>query len=233
MMSKKIEDIEADFRQAMKKASSLEVLETIKKRFSGKDSPLNEILRSLHNVDSETRQDLGAKANKLRLFIATSLNEKFEHFNQLKLNEKLKKDQIDVSLPGMNLSFGTQHPLNLVIEEIGIIFRELGYELVDGTEVESDLYNFQKLNLPKSHPARDMQDTFYLNDELVMRTHATNMTSRMLTALAKKPVSEQNVAALSYGNVYRRDDDDATHSHQFMQIDGFAVGPKVSFANLK
>lgn len=232
-MSKKIQNIESDFKKAIKDVKNLDDLENVKKIFSGKESPLNEILRSLKNVDDQTRKEIGGQANKLRQLIVQTLNEQFEHFNYLALVEKLKSNQIDVSLPGMKLDFGSTHPLNLVIEEIKTIFTEIGYQMVDGNEVESDLFNFQKLNLPKSHPARDMQDTFYLSEEQVLRTHATNMTARMLTELAKKPVEEQNLAVISYGNVYRRDDDDATHSHQFMQIDGFAVGQKISFANLK
>lgn len=232
-MSKKIQNIENDFKKAIKDVKNLDDLENVKKIFSGKESPLNEILRSLKNVDDQTRKEIGGQANKLRQLIVQTLNEQFEHFNYLTLVEKLKSNQIDVSLPGMKLDFGSTHPLNLVIEEIKNIFTEIGYQMVDGNEVESDLFNFQKLNLPKSHPARDMQDTFYLNEEQVLRTHATNMTARMLTELAKKSVEEQNLSVISYGNVYRRDDDDATHSHQFMQIDGFAVGQKISFANLK
>jgi len=103
--------------------------------------------------------------------------------------------------------------------------------MVNGSEVDTDLFNFQKLNLPEGHPAREMQDTFYLDEQTVLRTHSTNMTAHLLTRLSEQ--GGDYLAAISYGNVYRRDDDDATHSHQFMQIDGFVVGKDISFANLK
>ncbi|ATZ18649.1 phenylalanyl-tRNA synthetase subunit alpha [Williamsoniiplasma somnilux] len=233
-MIAKITLILKDFNDQLNKVNNVEQLEEIKQQFTGKSSPLNEILKMMKDADATTKQELGKAANEARAKIANKLNLKLDVFNREILNRKLLNDKIDVSKPGTDFSFGTKHPLNLVIEEISDIFTEIGYEMINGTEVELDLYNFQNLNLPLGHPARDMQDTFYINEETVMRTHCTNMTSRMLSKLAQEQSGEtKNLAAISYGNVYRRDDDDATHSHQFMQIDGFAVGPKISFANLK
>ncbi|WP_031543090.1 phenylalanine--tRNA ligase subunit alpha [Mesoplasma photuris] len=232
-MLNKLKDILEKFNTKINEIETLEQLEQIKQDFSGKDSPLIPILKSIKSASPEERQEVGKLANDVKIEISTKLNAKFDTFQKNILKEKLASEKIDVSLVGTDIKFGTKHPLNLVIEEISDIFTEIGYEMVDGQEVEQDLFNFQNLNLPIGHPARDMQDTFYINDEIVMRTHCTNMTARMLTELSKQKTNEKNLAAISYGNVYRRDDDDATHSHQFMQIDGFAVGQKVSFANLK
>ncbi|AUF83468.1 phenylalanine--tRNA ligase subunit alpha [Mesoplasma syrphidae] len=232
-MINKLTIILNEFNDQLNSAKGLEELEEVKKQFSGKDSPLNDILKGMREASVEERQEIGKLANQVRVEITNKLNLRFEDFNRAVLNEKLKAEQIDVSLPGTNLDFGTKHPLNLVIEEISDIFTEIGFEMVDGTEVELDLFNFQNLNLPIGHPARDMQDTFYINDEVVMRTHCTNETARMFTQISKTNSKSKNLAAISYGNVYRRDDDDATHSHQFMQVDGFALGEKISFANLK
>lgn len=233
-MINKLKQILIDFNTKLNEVVTIDQLEIVKKEFSGKDSPLNEILKSMRNADPITKQELGKAANEARVEIADKLNAIADKLNQTILNEKLKADKIDVSMPGIDLPFGTKHPLNLVLEEIADIFTEIGYEMVSGTEVELDLYNFQNLNLPIGHPARDMQDTFYIDEKTVMRTHSTNMTSRLLSQLAKEQkTTTKNLAAISYGNVYRRDDDDATHSHQFTQIDGFAIGEKISFANLK
>ena len=232
-MVKKIDQLRREFFEAIAKVKTSEDLEILKGKFLGKELPLVSILKSLQSLEVQERQKVGQAANQLRLEIANALNQKKEEFEQVALKATLEKEALDVSLPGMNLCFGTKHPLNLVVEKITQIFTKLGFQMVDGTEVESDLFNFQKLNLPKGHPARDMQDTFYINEELVMRTHATNMSARILTQLAQKQLDNQNLASVSYGNVYRRDDDDATHSHQFMQIDVVAVGPNISFANLK
>ncbi|ATZ17149.1 phenylalanyl-tRNA synthetase subunit alpha [Williamsoniiplasma luminosum] len=232
-MLEQIKQIKHNFEQQFKEVKTLSEIQVLKKEYLGKDSPLITILKSMRDADEQTKQEIGKQANLLLVEIANQLNELGETLNNEILNEQLKGERIDVSLPGMNLKFGSKHPLNLVIDEISQIFTEIGFEMVDGTEVEQDEFNFQKLNLPKDHPARDMQDTFYLDEESVLRTHCTNMTSRLLTKLANQRTDNQNLAAISYGNVYRRDDDDATHSHQFMQIDGFAVGEKISFANLK
>ncbi|PPE05444.1 phenylalanine--tRNA ligase subunit alpha [Williamsoniiplasma lucivorax] len=232
-MLEQIKNIKKDFETKLKQVTTLAEVQNLRKEFSGKDAPLTSILKSMRDADEQTKQEVGKQANLVFVEIANKLNALTESLQEQILHEQLKVEKIDVSLPGMNLQFGTKHPLNLVIEEIGQIFSEIGFDLVDGTEIDNDEFNFQKLNLPKDHPARDMQDTFYIEDDHVMRTHCTNMTSRLLTKLAEQKHKDQNLAAISYGNVYRRDDDDATHSHQFMQVDGFAIGKNISFANLK
>ncbi|AGR41480.1 phenylalanine--tRNA ligase subunit alpha [Spiroplasma taiwanense] len=230
-MLEKIDQILIEFNKKVDKINSKNDLEEIKKEFTGKNSKLMEVLKSLKSFSPDERKIAGLKANEVKITINEKLNIIYEKLNQDELKSILKAEKIDLTMKGINLKLGSKHPLNLVIEEVSKIFSELGYEIVDGTEFETDEYCFQKLNMPIGHPARDMQDTFYIDENTVLRTHATNMTARMLTNAA---ISKNiNVAALSYGNVYRRDDDDATHSHQFMQMDVFAISEKMSFANLK
>ncbi|WP_338971373.1 phenylalanine--tRNA ligase subunit alpha [Spiroplasma endosymbiont of Panorpa germanica] len=232
-MLDKLKELQEIFKNKITSSLTKDDVEELKKEFMGKNSPLNAILQDLRNVDAEVRQKAGKLANEIKTEIIESLNTLQEKFNQEELKTKLSAEKIDVSLPGLDFNFGSKHPLNLVIEELSQIFSELGFEMVDGTEFESDEYNFQRLNLPEGHPARDMQDTFYVNENQVLRTHCTNMSSRVLSELAKTGPDSKQHGSVSFGNVYRRDVDDATHSHQFMQIDAFLIGPKISFSNLK
>jgi len=231
-MKEKVLKILENFKKDYKKVESLEDYEELKKNYTGKDSEPVKLLKNLKDEeDIEARQQIGKALNELRQHINLNLNRLKDKMVEEKLAKQLENERIDVSLTKVNTNFGTKHPLNLVLDQISKIFIEVGFQMVDGTEVDQDLYNFQKLNLPKDHPARDMQDTFYIKDDEVLRTHATNMTAHLLTRLAKE--KQDHLGAVSFGNVYRRDDDDATHSHQFMQIDGFLVGEDISFANLK
>lgn len=232
-MLEKIKKILDSFNLKLDLVHFLNDLEELKKEFLGKESELNLILKSIKNINQQEKQQIGKLANEIRNEIISKLDLKTKQLKRIILLSQLEKEKLDVSLISNNFKFGTKHPLNLVIEEISDIFTEIGFQMVSGTEVEQDLYNFQLLNLPLNHPARDMQDTFYLNSSTVLRTHCTNITSRMLSKLASLKIDDQQLAVISYGNVYRRDDDDATHSHQFMQIDGFMIGNKISFANLK
>ncbi|AXK51301.1 phenylalanine--tRNA ligase subunit alpha [Spiroplasma alleghenense] len=232
-MIDQLKELQINFNDRIKNSSSRESVEELKKEFMGKNSPLNAILQQLRNVDAQTRQEAGKLANEIKNQILGEINALQDKFDQEDLKSQLSSEKMDVSLPGLEMSFGSKHPLNLVIEELSEIFSELGFEMVDGTEFEEDEYNFQRLNLPEGHPARDMQDTFYVNEKEVLRTHCTNMSSRVLSELALLSGDVKQHGSVSFGNVYRRDVDDATHSHQFMQIDAFLIGPKISFANLK
>ncbi|AOG60674.1 phenylalanyl-tRNA synthetase subunit alpha [Spiroplasma helicoides] len=232
-MIKRLNEILEEFKEKVKNYKTKEQLENLKREYGSKDSVLNEVLRNLKNASPEERKEIGIRGNEVKEEIYGTIGELIDKIKYKDLKQQLENEKEDISITGIDFKNGTKHPLNLVIEEISDIFRELGYDMVAGTEIESDEYCFQKLNMPIGHPARDMQDTFYINEKQVLRTHCTNMTARMLTQLSQTKIKEKNIAAVSYGNVYRRDDDDATHSHQFMQIDGFAVGKKISFANLK
>jgi phenylalanyl-tRNA synthetase alpha chain len=232
-MINNLKAIEKEFEAKIKGVTDEKTLEQMKKEFLGKDSVIAQAGMHMKSASVEEKKEIGKLSNILKAKFMRHFDELTHKFKTFELNKRLEGEKIDLSIPGVKLDFYNKHPLNLVIDEIYTIFSELGFDLVDGTELETDEYCFQKLNLPIGHPARDMQDTFYINEKLVLRTHCTNMTARALTEAAKNLTTNSYVSSVSYGNVYRRDDDDATHSHQFMQIDGFALGDKISFANLR
>jgi len=230
-MESKIEGLIKDFQQAIDRVENRAQLDEVRITYLGKNAVLNQVVKEMRDLDANQKRTIGQLVNQARTLMAEKVNELAAKFSQEKLNAQLAQEKLNVTLPGKNHPFGSLHPLNLVINEIATIFEGLGFEMINGSEVDTDLFNFQKLNLPEGHPAREMQDTFYLDEQTVLRTHSTNMTAHLLTQLSEQ--GGDYLAAISYGNVYRRDDDDATHSHQFMQIDGFVVGKDISFANLK
>ncbi|AVN63781.1 phenylalanine--tRNA ligase subunit alpha [Mesoplasma florum] len=232
-MLKKINKIKDQFIYDLNKVKTIEEAEKLKKSLLGKESELSQILKSLKDSDINDKQAIGIASHELRTFIAATIVEFVARIKKEALDAKLASEKIDVSLTGTLARFGTKHPLNIVVEEITQIFTEIGFDVLNGNDVESDEYCFQKLNLPVGHPARDMQDTFYIDEETVLSTHCTHMTARVLTQMAKDENFEGNYACVAIGNVYRRDDDDATHSHQFMQLDLLCIGKKITFANLK
>lgn len=224
-------------KEDVKENSEVNFLHFLKSKYLGKKSAFSDVLKSLVNFDDEEKSELGKLVNSFKMEIMDLINEKIVKLEHEKLENQLKAAQIDVTLPGIGQQLGYRNPLFLVIEEITTIFKNLGYQVISGTEVDNEEYNFNRLNLPENHPARAMQDTFYINDphkgknRLLLRTHCTNMTARILSS-AKQELKEP-LAYISLGNVYRKDDDDATHSHQFMQMDAFLAGHGVTFANLK
>lgn len=227
-------------QQAFKKideVTDLYGLQVLKSEYLGKNSNINDILRSLSKFPHNVRIEIGQVANKLKNEINDYIVNKFNEIEKKTINDRLKSSEIDLTLPGVDFNVGYINPLLKTVAEISDIFKNLGYQIISGNEVENEEYNFNRLNLPFDHPARDMQDTFYLENDNVqvnrwlLRTHATNMTARILSEQDKE--SKKTIAIISLGNVYRKDDDDATHSHQFMQVDGFLVGPGITFVNLK
>ena len=227
-------------QQAFKKIDEvtyLHQLQVLKSEYLGKNSSINDILRSLSKFPHNVRIEIGQVVNKLKNEINEYILNKFNEIEKKNINDRLKTSEIDLTLPGVDFSLGYINPLLKTVSEISDIFKNLGYQIISGNEVENEEYNFNRLNLPFDHPARDMQDTFYLENNnkhvnrWLLRTHATNMTSRILSEQDKN--SKKTTAIISLGNVYRKDDDDATHSHQFMQVDGFLVGSGITFANLK
>ena len=144
------------------------------------------------------------------------------------INEQFEKESIDVTLPGRPVKTGNHHPLTRVVEEIEDLFISMGYEIAEGPEVEKDYYNFEALNLPKGHPARDMQDSFYISEDILLRTHTSPVQARTMEAKEGAPIK-----IICPGKVYRRDNDDATHSHQFTQIEGLVIGENIRMSDLK
>src|SRR5699024_9658687 len=197
--------------------------------YLGRKGSITEVLRGMGKLSPEERPVNGELANKVRASIQGALTEKREALEAAALEEKLAAETIDVTLPGRPVQFGSAHILTLIIEEIEDLFIGIGYEVREGPEVETDYYNFEALNLPKGHPARDMQDSFYITNELLLRTHTSPVQARTMEAIA----GSEPIRMICPGKVYRRDNDDATHSHQFTQIEGLYVDKNVRMSDLK
>ena len=179
-------------------------------------------------LTKEEKIELGKTVNKVKTFIEKKVKSKQEELENQKMIETLERDKIDITLPGSNLLTGAKNPFYLILDEMISIFTSMGFSVVEGSEVESDKYNFELLNIPKDHPARDMQDTFYISENLLMRTHTSPAQAHELEQNKNKPLM-----IISPGKTYRRDDDDMTHSHQFAQVEGLVVGENITLGNLK
>lgn len=224
----KLQSLADDLKNKLQEVTDSEQLKQLKVDFLGKKGPIAEAMKKMRELSEDAKKELAKVANETRDTLTVMFESAEAEIKNKELEKKFEKEKIDVSLmPAVRSSFG--HPLMEMIEEVSNIFRTMGFEVVDGPEIETDYYNFEALNLDKDHPARDMQDSFYINPELLLRTHTSNGQIRGMEARQDK----ESVRVLSPGRVYRRDDDDATHSHQFMQIEGILVDKDISLAHLK
>lgn len=196
----------------------------------GKKGSLTEILKGMKDVSAEMRPVIGKHVNEARDVLTAAFEESAKLLEEKKVEAQLASESIDVTLPGRPVATGHRHILTQTSEEIEDIFIGMGYQVVDGFEVEQDYYNFERMNLPKDHPARDMQDTFYITEEILLRTHTSPVQARAMDA---HDFSKGPLKMISPGRVFRRDTDDATHSHQFHQIEGLVVGKNISMADLQ
>lgn len=196
--------------------------------YLGKSSPLNQIMKQMATLSVEAKKELGMKVNSFKKKIEELIQNRREAIEANQVEQKLNEETIDVTMPGYSFKAGSVHPLNKIIEEIEDIFVGLGYTVEEGPEVEIDKYNFEMLNVPAGHPARDMQDSFYVTDNTLLRTQTSAVQVRTLLKQQGKPVK-----IICPGRVYRRDDDDATHSHQFMQIECLVVDENITMSDLK
>lgn len=210
--------------------ATLKELNQIRVETLGKKGPITEVLRGMKNLSPEERPVVGGFANEIRDLLTEAIEARKVVLENEALNAALKEESLDVTLPGKQMPQGTRHILTQVMEEIEDIFLGMGYQVVEGYEVESDHYNFERMNLPKDHPARDMQDTFYISDEMLIRTHTSPVQAR---TMEKHDFSKGTLRMISPGKVFRRDTDDATHSHQFHQIEGLVVDKNVTMGDLK
>ncbi len=229
MMQERLLELQEEALQKVAAASELKELNEVRVAYLGKKGPITEVLRGMGKLSAEERPKIGALANDVREAIATKIEEKQKALETAEVNAKLATETIDVTLPGRPVNKGNLHPLTRVVEEIEDLFIGMGYTVAEGPEVESDYYNFEALNLPKSHPARDMQDSFYITDEILMRTHTSPVQARTM----EKHKGQGPVKIICPGKVYRRDNDDATHSHQFQQIEGLVIDENISMSDLK
>lgn len=213
----------------LKAVQDAAALNDFRVQYLGKKGRLTEILRGMGGLSAEERPVVGQRVNEVRAEIERTIADKQAEYDRAETARRLQAETIDVTLPGRAPEIGSEHPLTKVAREIEDIFLGMGYTIAEGPEVETDYYNFEALNLPKDHPARDMQDSFYLTEELLLRTHTSPVQVRTMLAMeGKTPVK-----VICPGKVYRRDDDDATHSFMFHQIEGLVVGPNIRMSDLK
>lgn len=224
-----IETIHTQALEAIHSAPSVAALAQVRQTYLSKKGIIASLMATLKDLDIEARKAFGAQINELKSTLEARFQAAQLRLEAIELAQTLETEALDLTLPGTSLPSGTLHPLTLVAQSIEDVFIGLGYEIMEGPEVELDRYNFERANIPANHPARDMQDTFYIDVEYLLRTHTTAIQTRVLEAKAP----HVPIKVLCPGKVYRKDDDDATHSHQFMQIEGLVVGEGVSMAHLK
>ncbi len=212
----------------LKDVKTFDDLNNVRAKYLSKKSKLNSVMQLFKTLTKEEKIELGKTVNEVKTFIENELKSKQEELENQKMIETLERDKIDITLPGSNLLTGAKNPFYLILDEMISIFTSMGFSVVEGSEVESDKYNFELLNIPKDHPARDMQDTFYISENLLMRTHTSPAQAHELEQNKNKPLM-----IISPGKTYRRDDDDMTHSHQFAQVEGLVVGENITLGNLK
>ena len=227
-MVKLIDELKEKALKKIEEAKNMNDLNEAKAEFLGKKSKLQEIMAKMREFSVEEKKAIGMKANQFKMAIEEAVNARLEKLKDEEVNKKLESELIDVTLPGKTYSNGALHVLTKTIEELEDIFIGMGYKIAEGPEIEEDLFNFEMMNLPKDHPARDMQDTFYITEKNLMRTHTSPVQARVMLEAKGAPIK-----VVCPGKVYRRDNDDATHSHQFMQIEGLVVDTNVTMADLK
>ena len=226
-MKEKLEQIKAEALRRIEESSSLEKLNEVKVNILGKKGELTAVLKSMKDVSPEERPKVGQLVNETREIIEKQLNDALEKIEGKILEEKLKKEVIDVTLPAKKMNVGHRHPNTIALEEVERIFIGLGYEVVEGPEVERDYYNFEALNIPADHPAKDEQDTFYINGDILLRTQTSS------TQVHEMEKGKLPIKMIAPGRVFRADEVDATHSPSFHQIEGLVIDKDITFADLK
>lgn len=228
-MKEELETLQQEALNKIKDTEELKELQDIRVAYLGKKGSLTGVLRGMGKLSKEERPVIGEIANRVRETITAALEEKSDVLNEQVLKQQLASEAIDVTLPGRPVHVGGPHLLTTIIDEVEDLFIGLGFEVKEGPEVETDYFNFESLNLPKDHPARDMQDSFYITSELLLRTHTSPVQARTMQGLN----GSKAVKMICPGKVYRRDTDDATHSHQFTQLEGLYVDKNVRMSDLK
>ncbi len=230
-MKEQIKNLKEEISFKLNSVNDLKELNDLKVEYLGKKGAITELSSRMRELSNEEKKEIGVLLNDLRCYVNNLFDELKNKFETELLNKKLESEKIDISLPSTKIKRGSKHPMSLTIEAIEDLFVSMGYDVVSGPELESDEYCFERLNLPKGHPARDMQDSFYITDEYLLRTQTSSVQARyMMSMEEKKPIR-----IIVPGKTYRREDD-ATHSPQFSQIEGLVIDKKennVSLADLK
>ena len=219
----------ATLEATLSKVTSEHELNELKSKYLGKKSVMMSFYKQMRDLSDADKKSYGKQLNEYKNTVMNLIEAKKCDILSEILNKQLSEERIDVTLPGIKSSNGTTNVLMRVVEDVENLFISMGYDVVEGPEVETDENNFEKLNLPKGHPARDMQDSFYIDETLLLRTHTSPVQVRAMLANEDKTP----MRIICPGKVYRRDDDDATHSHQFNQIEGLVIDRDISIANLK
>ena len=230
-MQEQIAKIKENALEEIKKVEDSKSLNEVRVKYLGKKGELTQLLRGMGALAPEERPKIGSMVNEIRDEIEKEIQDKERKFEEQEMQEKLEKETIDITLPSTKIIRGSKHPVNRVIEEIEDLFVSMGYDVVAGPELETDEFCFERLNLPKGHPARDMQDSFYITNEYLLRTQTSSVQARTMIANKEKTP----IRMICAGKTYRREDD-ATHSHQFSQVEGLVIDKKdrnVSLADLK
>ena len=226
-MKATLQKIKEEAIEDIKNAKSTAELDDVRVKYLGKKGSLTTVLRGMGKLSSEERPIVGKLGNEIRTSIENGLSSALENLKEKEKELKIKSETVDISMPGRAVERGSKHPLTSVLDEVKDIFTGLGFKIVEGPEVELDHYNFEMMNIPKNHPARDVQDTFYINDEVVLRTHTSPMQARYMEK--NKPP----IRILVPGRVYRSDTPDASHSPVFNQIEGLVVDKGITMGDLK
>lgn len=228
MENEKINNILLNAKKDIQEADNSEKLQEVRLKYLSKKSELMSLMSTLGTMSIEERKTFGQELNMAKNEIALLLEEKGKQIAEIELNKKLKEEEIDITLPSYEVLPGGKNPFHVVKDEITEIFLGMGFEVADGPEVEEDLFNFELLNIPHDHPARDMQDTFYISDSILLRTHTSPVQAHVMQEKKGQPIR-----IICPGKTYRRDDDDATHSHQFAQIEGLMIDKDINIGHLK
>lgn len=223
-----VKQIKEEILKQIEDAKDLIALKAVQEKELAKKSRLNALMSNIKTLAGDEKIAFGKEMNLARTLLNETYNKKYSEFALEKENEEIKKEAIDISLPGIKASKGGINPFFLVEKEIIDIFVSMGYQVVEGPDVEEDYYNFERMNIPADHPAREMQDSFYISDTLLLRTHTSPAQAHAMDKANGKPLK-----IICPGKVYRRDDDDLTHSHQFGQIEGLVIDKKVTLKDLK
>ena len=223
-------ELKKEITSSLNAASSISALEELKIKYMGKKGSISELSSKIKEIPIEERKNYGKEVNEVKELFNNLYNTKKSFFEEQLLNEKLNNEAIDVTMPATTIIEGSPNILEKLIEEVESLFISMGYDIVDGPEIEEDKYNFELLNIPKGHPARDAQDTFYLEgEEILLRSQTSPVQVRTM----EKYHGEKPVRMICPGKTYRRDDDDATHYHQFTQIEGLLVDKNIHLTDLK
>lgn len=228
MLKEQLNKIAEQAVSEFKNAKSQEELESLRVSYLGKKGALTQILRGMGQLSAEERPVIGKFANEVKEDLEKTLESRLAELKEGMQRLQLKKETIDITLPGVRFLEGRKHPLTQVLDEIKGIFVTMGFSVAEGPEIELDYYNFEALNIPKNHPARDMQDSFYISEEVLLRTHTSPVQIRVYEKMAPK----LPVKIIAPGKVFRRDDD-ATHSPMFHQVEGFLIDENITFGDLK